>query len=167
MLHTLRRSIRSARRACWPNRVCGHIIAHGCGPVGGVQPGGLRAVEGADGVGETSRPAAWPSPGDTSTRGGQQAGTPPAWPNDNSFLGKPRNPNSGLDVLGARDYDPATGSFLSLDPQLEEGSPQQMGGYAYAADNPATKSDPSGQDPIASAIVSYLRHTRRQRTTVP
>ena len=87
---------------------------------------------------------------------GQQAGPRPAWPDSNSFLGKPQDPNSGLDVLGARDYDPATGSFLSLDPILETASPQQMGGYAYAADNPATKSDPSGQDPIASAIYSYL-----------
>jgi RHS repeat-associated protein len=87
---------------------------------------------------------------------GVQIGTPPAWPDNNAFLGKPQDPNSGLDALGARDYDPVTGSFTSLDPVLESGSPQQMGGYVYAADNPVTESDPSGQDPIASAIVGYL-----------
>ncbi len=87
---------------------------------------------------------------------GNQVGTPPAWPDHNAFLGKPQDPNTSLDVLGARDYDPVTGSFTSLDPLLEVGSPQQMGGYVYAADNPINASDPSGQDPIASAIVSYL-----------
>jgi RHS repeat-associated protein len=87
---------------------------------------------------------------------GQQVGTPPAWPDSDAFLGKPQDANSGLVVLGARAYDPATGSFTSLDPLLEAGSPQQMGGYGYAADNPVTESDPSGKDPIASAIVSYL-----------
>ncbi len=76
---------------------------------------------------------------------GQQIGTPPAWPDNNAFLGKPQDPNTSLDILGARDYDPVTGAFTSLDPLLEAGSPQQMGGYAYAADNPVTSSDPSGE----------------------
>lgn len=42
-----------------------------------------------------------------------------------------------------------TGRFLSAGPVLEVGDPTQMGGYAYAADNPATLSDPSGGSPIA------------------
>ena len=75
---------------------------------------------------------------------GQKVGTPPAWPDNNAFLGEPQDPNTGLVVLGARDYDPVTGSFISLDPLFEAGSPQQMGGYAYAADNPATNTDPTG-----------------------
>lgn len=87
---------------------------------------------------------------------GAQIGAPPAWPDSNGYLGKPSDPSTGLVFLGVRGYDPATGSFTSLDPLLEAGSPQQMGGYAYAADNPATETDPSGKDPIASAIVSYL-----------
>ena len=76
---------------------------------------------------------------------GRAVGPPAAWPDSNTFLGQPQDPNSGLVVLGTRDYDPATGSFTSLDPVLEAGSPQQMGGYVYAADNPATNSDASGQ----------------------
>ena len=82
---------------------------------------------------------------------GQQIGTPPTWPDNNTFLGKPQDPNTGLDVLGARDYDPATGSFTSLDPLLETGSPQQMGGYAYAGDNPVTSTDPNGLHPCGDS----------------
>ncbi len=76
---------------------------------------------------------------------GQPVGTPPAWPDGNAFLGKPQDPSTGLDVLGLRDYDPATGSFISLDPLFEAGSPQQMGGYAYGGGNPVTNADPSGK----------------------
>lgn len=76
---------------------------------------------------------------------GNPAGAvPSSWPDSNAYLGKPEDPNTGLDLLGARQYDPVTGRFLSVDPVLETGSPQQMGGYAYAAENPATSSDPSG-----------------------
>ncbi len=76
---------------------------------------------------------------------GNPAGTAPSsWPDANSYLGKPQDPNTSLDLLGARQYDPVTGRFLSVDPVLETGSPQQMGGYAYAGDNPATSSDPTG-----------------------
>lgn len=60
------------------------------------------------------------------------------------FLGQPTDPTSGLDLLGARDYDPVTGRFLSPDPVFEAGDPNQMGGYTYAGDNPASGSDPSG-----------------------
>jgi len=76
---------------------------------------------------------------------GEAVGPTATWPDNNTFLGKPQDPNSGLVVLGARDYDPATGSFTSIDPVLEAGSPQQMGGYVYAADNPVTQDDPTGQ----------------------
>jgi hypothetical protein len=47
-------------------------------------------------------------------------------------------------LLGARQYNPVTGRFLSLDPILEVGDPTQMGGYSYAADNPASNEDPNG-----------------------
>jgi RHS repeat-associated protein len=48
------------------------------------------------------------------------------------------------DPIGARQYDPATGRFLSIGPVLETSSPQQLNGYTYAADNPVTSSDPTG-----------------------
>src|SRR6185437_14736552 len=76
---------------------------------------------------------------------GNPVGTVPgSWPDSNAFLGKPADPDTALDLLGARQYDPATGSFLSLDPVFEDGSPLQMGGYAYAAGNPIAGADPTG-----------------------
>ncbi|MPY33634.1 hypothetical protein FNH09_21000 [Streptomyces adustus] len=62
------------------------------------------------------------------------------------FLGQPADPVTGLDLLGARNYDPTTGRFLSPDPIFQAGDPNQMGGYTYAADNPASSSDPTGFD---------------------
>jgi RHS repeat-associated protein len=56
----------------------------------------------------------------------------------------PADPNTSLNLLGARTYDPATGRFLTLDPIYEAGNPLAMGGYAYASNNPATNSDPTG-----------------------
>ncbi len=77
---------------------------------------------------------------------GNPRGTAPAdWPApDNAFLGLPEDPNTGLDILGARNYEPAAGRFISIDPPLESSSPQQLNGYTYAADNPVNDSDPSG-----------------------
>ncbi|WP_328723481.1 polymorphic toxin-type HINT domain-containing protein [Streptomyces sp. NBC_00247] len=63
------------------------------------------------------------------------------------FLGKPADTTTGLNLLGARNYDAAQGRFLTPDPVFEAGDPNQMGGYTYAADNPASHSDPTGLDP--------------------
>ena len=70
--------------------------------------------------------------------------TPASWPDTNAFLGKPADTSTGLDLLGARQYDPATGRFLSVDPVLDPASPQTLNGYSYAAANPVTQADPSG-----------------------
>ncbi|MFK4122915.1 RHS repeat-associated core domain-containing protein [Streptomyces longwoodensis] len=71
-----------------------------------------------------------------------------AWPDPtHSYLGKPQDKNTGYTDVGARKYDPALGSFISADPVFEATSPQQLGGYSYAADNPVTGSDPSGLCP--------------------
>jgi RHS repeat-associated protein len=62
---------------------------------------------------------------------GSPAGTvPSSWPDALGFVGQPADPATSLDLLGARQYDPVTGAFLSLDPVFEAGSPLQMGGYA-------------------------------------
>ncbi|MEU0228192.1 RHS repeat-associated core domain-containing protein [Streptomyces sp. NPDC006284] len=66
------------------------------------------------------------------------------WPNDKGFLGKTRDAITGLTHIGAREYDPAIGQFISADPLLETDKPQTMNGYSYAAQNPLTFSDPSG-----------------------
>lgn len=63
---------------------------------------------------------------------------------NHGYLGKPTDSVTGLDLLGARNYDPTLGRFLTADPLFEAGDPNQMGGYTYAGDNPATSSDPSG-----------------------
>jgi RHS repeat-associated protein len=68
---------------------------------------------------------------------------------NHGFLGQPADPVSGLNLLGARNYDPVTGRFLTPDPVFQAGDPNQMGGYTYAADNPASSSDPTGLDPAS------------------
>ncbi|SDN20597.1 intein N-terminal splicing region/RHS repeat-associated core domain-containing protein [Actinacidiphila guanduensis] len=86
---------------------------------------------------------------------GNPRGTKPAtWvaPDENhGYLGQPTDSSSGLDLLGARNYDPVTGRFLTPDPVFEAGDPNQMGGYTYAGDNPASGSDPSGLMPIGDS----------------
>jgi RHS repeat-associated protein len=67
------------------------------------------------------------------------------WPAamDKGFVGGTKDP-TGLTHLGARDYDPVIGRFISADPIVDFADPQQMQGYAYANSNPTTLSDPSG-----------------------
>lgn len=76
---------------------------------------------------------------------GDSRGTPAStWPDDHTFLNKTTDASTGLVDMGARKYDPTSGRFLSVDPVFQPGDPQSLGGYAYAANDPATKSDPSG-----------------------
>ncbi|MCZ4099801.1 polymorphic toxin-type HINT domain-containing protein [Streptomyces sp. H39-C1] len=76
---------------------------------------------------------------------GNPRGTQPTtWPGDKGFVGGTQDKTTGLTHLGARDYDPALGRFISADPILEATDPNQIGGYAYAGDNPVTHSDPAG-----------------------
>ena len=69
---------------------------------------------------------------------------PGSWPGDRGFVGGPVDSTTGLTDLGAREYDPVIGRFLSADPLLDANDPQQMNGYAYASNSPVTYSDPSG-----------------------
>jgi RHS repeat-associated protein len=79
-----------------------------------------------------------------STPFGEERGTAPtSWAGDKGFVGGTKEP-TGLTNLGAREYDPGTGRFLSVDPVIDPGDPQQMHGYAYANNNPTTFSDPDG-----------------------
>ncbi|WP_170154732.1 RHS repeat-associated core domain-containing protein [Lentzea atacamensis] len=66
-----------------------------------------------------------------------------SWPDDKGFVGGTRDA-SGLTHLGAREYDPAIGRFLSDDPIMNTANPQQVNGYSYSNNNPVTFSDPSG-----------------------
>ncbi|MEU5788768.1 HNH/endonuclease VII fold putative polymorphic toxin [Micromonospora purpureochromogenes] len=67
-----------------------------------------------------------------------------SWVNKQGFLGGYQDP-TGLTHLGAREYDPKIGRFISVDPVNDPGNPQQMHAYAYAHNNPVTFSDPSGE----------------------
>jgi RHS repeat-associated protein len=80
------------------------------------------------------------------------------WPStmDKGFVGG-TNDNTGLTHLGAREYDPTIGRFLSVDPVIDHNDPQQLQGYSYANGDPVTMSDPDGQLPswmskVGSAI---------------
>ncbi|MFJ4714208.1 polymorphic toxin-type HINT domain-containing protein [Streptomyces sp. NPDC088785] len=66
------------------------------------------------------------------------------WPGTKGFVGGTTDTDTGLTHLGAREYDPATGRFISADPVMDLTDPQQINGYAYSNNNPTTFSDPSG-----------------------
>lgn len=63
------------------------------------------------------------------------------------FTGKERDTESGLDYFGARYYASTMGRFMSPDPlggHLED--PQTLNKYSYVANNPLTRTDPTGLD---------------------
>ncbi|MFI7366600.1 ricin-type beta-trefoil lectin domain protein [Streptomyces sp. NPDC050149] len=67
-----------------------------------------------------------------------------AWRSHEGYIGGDDDRASGLIHLGAREYDPSTGRFISADPVLDLADPVQMNGYVYCENNPVTYSDPSG-----------------------
>ncbi|MFE6870741.1 ricin-type beta-trefoil lectin domain protein [Kitasatospora sp. NPDC057692] len=69
---------------------------------------------------------------------------PSGWSGNRGYLGQPVDATSGLNLLGARNYDPVLGRFLTVDPLLAAGNPDQMGGYSYSSNDPVNRSDPSG-----------------------
>ncbi|WP_406305078.1 polymorphic toxin-type HINT domain-containing protein [Streptomyces sp. NBC_00885] len=72
---------------------------------------------------------------------GEATGT---WPGEKGFVGGTIDSSTGLTHLGAREYDPVIGKFISVDPIIDYTRPQQINGYAYADNTPVTLSDPSG-----------------------
>ncbi|GAA3370743.1 hypothetical protein GCM10020367_18580 [Streptomyces sannanensis] len=80
----------------------------------------------------------------TTPFGAPRGTQPTTWPDDKSFLGKPADTTTGLTHIGAREYDPGTGQFISIDPLLELDKHQTLNGYTYGAQNPTTFSDPTG-----------------------
>ncbi|MEU4077503.1 RHS repeat-associated core domain-containing protein [Streptomyces venezuelae] len=77
------------------------------------------------------------------TRGAQ----PATWRGDKGFVGGTKDADTGLTHLGAREYDPAIGRFVSVDPVMDVADPQQTHGYTYSNNNPVSLSDPSGLKP--------------------
>ncbi|WP_326693740.1 RHS repeat domain-containing protein [Streptomyces sp. NBC_01766] len=68
-------------------------------------------------------------------------------PGTRGFVGGTNDP-TGLTHLGAREYDPTLGRFLSVDPVIDTDEPAQMNAYSYAHNNPITQSDPTGLRPL-------------------
>ena len=90
---------------------------------------------------------------------------------EKGFVGGANDTATGLTNLGAREYQPGTGSFISPDPLLKPYDPQNLNAYAYAADNPSTYSDPSGAmlcDPDGKCgSVQALRQRTPKRNPAP
>ncbi|MFI7543768.1 RHS repeat-associated core domain-containing protein [Actinoplanes sp. NPDC049599] len=75
---------------------------------------------------------------------GDDRGTKPStWAGDKGFVGGTRD-NTGLTHLGAREYDPALGRFISVDPIMDLADPQQWNPYSYANNTPISAADPTG-----------------------
>lgn len=89
----------------------------------------------------------------------QTTGTWPA-AMEKGFVGG-TNDNTGLTHLGAREYDPLIGRFISVDPVIDIKDPQQMNGYNYANNAPVTAEDADGLwpkwlDKAAKAVTSAV-----------
>ncbi|MFD8479657.1 RHS repeat-associated core domain-containing protein [Kitasatospora sp. NPDC059673] len=76
--------------------------------------------------------------------GGLRGAAPAAWPGERGFVGGTVDTATGYTHLGAREYDPGTGRFISPDPLIDLTDPTQMGGYGYSNHNPVSSSDPTG-----------------------
>ncbi|MER6916159.1 RHS repeat-associated core domain-containing protein [Streptomyces sp. NPDC000594] len=116
----------------------------------GATTGHSRSVMIADHLG-TANTAIEIASGQTVTRRafkpyGEIRGTKPAnWPNKRSYLGVGiDDAATGLTHIGAREYDQASGRFISADPIMDISDPLQMNGYAYSNNSPVSKSDPTG-----------------------
>ncbi|WP_406302322.1 polymorphic toxin-type HINT domain-containing protein [Streptomyces sp. NBC_00885] len=76
---------------------------------------------------------------------GAPRGTQPSnWTGDKGFVGGTNDVSTSLTHLGAREYDPALGRFISVDPLMDLTNAQQLHGYTYSSNNPVSKSDPTG-----------------------
>ncbi|MFD5489068.1 MULTISPECIES: polymorphic toxin-type HINT domain-containing protein [Streptomyces] len=77
---------------------------------------------------------------------GNPRGTQPGnWPGSRTFLGTGNDDNTtALTHIGAREYEPSTGRFMSVDPVIDITDPLQMNGYTYSNGNPISNADPSG-----------------------
>ncbi len=78
---------------------------------------------------------------------GNPLNTPPSWPGTRGYTGGTTDPATHLTNLGAREYNPALPQFLSPDPILTPGNPNDLDPYTYAYNNPVNRTDPAGQRP--------------------
>ena len=72
------------------------------------------------------------------------------------FAGEYLDP-TGLYHLRARQYDPSTGRFLTLDPLPNPVTDPYMSAYTYANDRPTVLADPSGLSPVCKSLFCFLK----------
>ena len=72
------------------------------------------------------------------------------------FIGKEQDEESSYFQLGVRQYDPAIGRFLSVDPLWE--SFRNYNPYHYCYNNPVSFKDPTGLVPERSLETMYNKH---------
>ena len=70
-------------------------------------------------------------------------------------IGKERDEENSYFLLGARQYDPTTGRFLSVDPMWEYF--QNYNPYHYCYNNPVSFKDPTGLAPESKKGNNPLR----------
>lgn len=93
---------------------------------------------------------------------GEERGTAPSmWPDDKGYLGGAKDA-TGLTHLNAREYDPALGRFISVDPQMDIAESQTMNPYAYGNNSPITFADPSGRAMCADEACTVRVQTEGQ-----
>ncbi len=96
---------------------------------------------------------------------GAVRGPNPSWPHPYGFVGGHQD-GTGTVHLGARDYDPALGRFVSADPVMDVSDPQSYQGYAYADHTPVTATDADGLrmcvDACGSEADKVVEQHRRQ-----
>jgi RHS repeat-associated protein len=74
---------------------------------------------------------------------GVARGTAVTWPSNLGYLNAPASA-TGLTQLGARQYDPTLGRFITVDPLLDTSEPRHANAYSYAYSSPISYADPTG-----------------------
>ncbi|WP_442806469.1 RHS repeat-associated core domain-containing protein [Streptomyces sp. NBC_01022] len=82
-----------------------------------------------------------------------------ATPGQKGFVGGNIDPTTNLTPIGAREYDPSIGQFISIDPILSLDQHQSLNGYSYAENTPVTASDPAGLTAQANHRGGRAAHT--------
>ncbi|MFJ7154623.1 RHS repeat-associated core domain-containing protein [Streptomyces sp. NPDC101118] len=77
--------------------------------------------------------------------GEERGAQPTMWPGEREFIGGTKDESTGLVHIGAREYDPALGRFISVDPEMDIADSETMNPYSYARHSPVTFSDPTGR----------------------